>query len=171
MGRCATQTGLHRPDDVKIAIVRRRAPDALRQHLQLTANAYEGKSFVFHDCVDAFWKARQGCEEGTNYPMDVSYLTTNKGDPKGKSKGLRPTFAAQKGTGKGLSTKGQPPRGSGQKQQDMDKSKKKCYLCGRKGHVSSECRTDECATIDTSQDIPKFRKWKLNLSKTQRRST
>ncbi len=106
MDRCATQTGLHLPDDVKIAIVRRRAPDALRQHLQLTANAYEGKYFVFHDAVDAFWKARQGCEEDTSYPMDVSYVTTNKGDPKGKSKGSRPAFAAQrpaqnKGAGKG----------------------------------------------------------------------
>ncbi len=41
--RTTTQTGLRLPDDVKIAFVRRRAPDALRQLLQLTANAYEGK--------------------------------------------------------------------------------------------------------------------------------
>ena len=35
---CSGQTGLSLPDDVRIAIVRRRAPPALRQHLQLTAN-------------------------------------------------------------------------------------------------------------------------------------
>ena len=39
-----------------------------------------GKYYIFHDCVDAFWKARQGCEEDS-YPMDVSYLTS-KGDGK-----------------------------------------------------------------------------------------
>ena len=133
MDRCAAQTGLHLPDDVRIAIVRRRAPDALRQHLQLTANAYEGKYHIFHDCVDAFWKARQGCEEDS-YPMDVSYLTS-KGDGKGKPKGFSPNY---KGAGKGTwTTKGQPPRGSGQKQQSTGKDdKKKCFLRGQKGHVS-----------------------------------
>ena len=66
--RGVAQTGLRLPDDVRIAIVRRRAPEGLRHHLQLTANIYEGKYNVFHDSVDAFWKARHGCEEDTHTP-------------------------------------------------------------------------------------------------------
>jgi hypothetical protein len=65
MERCAIQTGLHLPDDVKIAIVRRRAPDALRQHLQLTASSYEGKYPVFHDFVDAFWNLDRAARRTT----------------------------------------------------------------------------------------------------------
>ena len=142
MERCAIQTGLHLPDDVKIAIVRRRAPDALRQHLQLTASSYEGRYPVFHDFVDAFWKARQGCEEDTSYSMDVSYMT-DKGSVKGKSKGqlgLWQPRRQDKGFGKGSSAKGSMTKGS-QKQKDLDKSKSKCFFCGRKGHTSAECRT------------------------------
>ena len=142
MERCAIQTGLHLPDDVKIAIVRRRAPDALRQHLQLTASSYEGRYPVFHDFVDAFWKARQGCEEDTSYSMDVSYMT-DKGSAKGKSKGqlgLWQPRRQDKGLGKGSSAKGSTTKGS-QKQKDLDKSRSKCFFCGRKGHTSAECRT------------------------------
>ena len=84
--RGVAQTGLRLPDDVRIAIVRRRAPEGLRHHLQLTANIYEGKYNIFHDVVDAFWKARQGCEEGT-HTMDVTYVA--KGGAKGQLKGGR----------------------------------------------------------------------------------
>ncbi len=140
MERRATQTGLRLPDDVKIAIVRRRAPDALRHPLQLTANAYEGKYFVFHDAVDAFWKARQGCGEDQNL-IDVSFVA--KGGPRGQSKGGRPE---QRTTPPRVTTKGfgrgKPP--STQRASTLavtDKSKKKGFFCERKGHLSRVCRT------------------------------
>ncbi len=43
--RGAAQTGLHIPDDVRIGIVRRRAPDALRRHVQQTATTRDGTTY------------------------------------------------------------------------------------------------------------------------------
>jgi hypothetical protein len=155
MERCATQMGLHLPDDVKIAIVRRRAPDTLRQHLQLTASSYEGRYPVFHDFVDAFWKARQGCEEDTSYSMDVSYMT-DKGSAKGKSKGqlgLWQPRRQDKGLGKGSSAKDRRRR--------VARSRRTWTRAGVSASFVAERDTprlsaerDVSATIVRSQDTP-----------------
>jgi RNase P/RNase MRP subunit p29 len=136
--RGASQTGLRLPDDVRIAIVRRRAPDALRQHLQLTANVYEGKYNLFHEAVDSFWKARQGCDDDV-VPMDMNLVKT---EPKGRSKGVQHDRQqlATHALGKGMKGKG---KGLPQRNvvQDADKMKRRCFYCGRKGHLTKECRT------------------------------
>ena len=73
--------------------------------------------------------------------MDVSYLT-HKGDPKGRSKEGRPErqIAQQRASASSSTGKGQQ-KGRGQQNRDDDKSKKKCFYCGGKGHLFSECRT------------------------------
>ena len=43
--------------DVKIGIVRQRAPSDLRQHLMLTAQEYGGDYEIFRQRIDEYWRA------------------------------------------------------------------------------------------------------------------
>ena len=76
-------------EDIKIAIVRKPAPEGLRRHLQLTANFYQGHCEVLHDAVESYWKAKfeenEELEEFKAMEMD-DVKVKGKGKGKGKEK-------------------------------------------------------------------------------------
>eukprot|EP00928_Gymnodinium_smaydae_P089178 TRINITY_DN73179_c0_g1_i1.p1 TRINITY_DN73179_c0_g1~~TRINITY_DN73179_c0_g1_i1.p1 ORF type:complete len:456 (+),score=40.33 TRINITY_DN73179_c0_g1_i1:77-1444(+) len=84
MTRCASQIGVRIPDDLKIAIVRHRAPDELRQRLRVTAAQYEGNYNKFHDEVESYWKTLEGPsadpakESREDASMQIDLLTSSR---------------------------------------------------------------------------------------------
>ena len=82
-------------DDVKISLVRRRAPHDLRKHLQLNAQCYADSYTSLHDVVEAYWSALE--EESapqsfaSDQPMEIDFVRRGKGksvDDKGRGKGF-----------------------------------------------------------------------------------
>ena len=100
--------------EVKIVLVRRRAPESPRRHLPVTASKYKDSYDDMHDIIEAFRRAQDEVvvNDGVGpMPMEVGLVT-----PKGKGKNMG-KCRDQRETGKDLQIMG---RGKGDKDQKMD---------------------------------------------------
>jgi hypothetical protein len=94
-------------DEVRISVVRQRAPDELKRHLVLTARDYGNNYEQFRAIIEAYWKALEPAERDR---MDWQLE-------------LVETKRPSKGTSKGDLGDRQITRGP------------RCYHCGARGHV------------------------------------
>jgi hypothetical protein len=134
--------------DIKIAVLLRQAPAALRMHLQINSNAFENSFAQLESVIQSYIQSRKlwnAAGDKGHKPMEVDWV--GKGG-KGKGKG-----EGQKWKGKGKQ-KGQQDHeqlswngDAGNKGQNGGKGKgkgkadreQKCFNCGKKGHWAKDC--------------------------------
>mmetsp|Transcript_48003 Transcript_48003/g.126645 ORF Transcript_48003/g.126645 Transcript_48003/m.126645 type:complete len:499 (-) Transcript_48003:1652-3148(-) len=113
VARCLAQTGMVIPDDMKIAIIRHRAPDDLKRHLRVSARSYEGNYLEFREQIESYWRALEGPVDGstegsTRVPsMEIDFLSSRSGRQGGSPWKVEVT----------------------------------CWYCGRRGHLQRDCRS------------------------------
>eukprot|EP00971_Amphidinium_carterae_P046144 908413-Amphidinium_carterae.2 len=150
-------------DDIRLGVVIRQLPEGpLRQHILLNLDRYNSYSKVKEEVI-AVVRA-QSAAMSAPMPMDISAMGaqqtkgswgkgSGKGDKGKKGKdgktwgGQNPKGGKDKGKGgKGRGGAGQPQQQKGQQppqqqqQQRNANSNRKCWNCGKKGHLQSECR-------------------------------
>jgi len=124
-----SQTGKTVDDDLKIAVLLKAAPGALRAHLQLNVQAYESSwtrlraiIFMYLQSRRAFTIPSLGGSSSNppqeHVPMDIGEVDHHRGKGKG-GKG-------KKGGGKG--------QGRDKQHQGVI-----CYNCGKEGHMAKDC--------------------------------
>ena len=90
--------------------------------------------------------------------MDVSYLTTNKGDPKGKSKDpdqlLQLRDPCKKELAKEFQQKDNHNEAWDRNNRTRTSPRRSASSVDEKDTCQPSAEQDECATIATSQDIP-----------------
>eukprot|EP00971_Amphidinium_carterae_P333931 6468960-Amphidinium_carterae.1 len=152
-------------DDIRLGVVVRQLPEGpLRQHILLNLDRYNSYSKVKEEII-AVVRA-QSAAMSAPMPMDISAMQTKgswgkgagKGDGKGKGKGgqnggkgqqAQQSKGKDKGKGKGGQNGGKGQQTQQQQQQQQRQggtqrnpnADRKCWHCGKKGHLQSECRS------------------------------
>ena len=134
-------TTKHFDPELKMAVVLQRAPDGLRQHLQLSAHTFGNDWDRMRNVIEMYLQTRRVWQSGQGpAPMEVDYLGSRgaKGHAsKGSTKGSQHQGQSKgSGDGKGSLPKG-GKKGSGKGSTDM--SQIECHHCGKKGHYARDC--------------------------------
>jgi hypothetical protein len=112
--------------DVKISIVRQRAPADLRQHLMLTAKDYGGDYEIFRQRIDEYWRA-VGPQDAHEQHEEIEFVDHHEKGGRAPQTGVgykdmsKGNVGYYSGSGKGF--RGQP----------------QCFHCGLKGHLARQC--------------------------------
>ena len=139
------------PNDIMIAIVTKRAPAALRTHLQLQAFEYGGNYNRCHEIIAAYCRALGATASVGDHAIGIEcdYVgTATKGSGKAPPEKTGSCYNCGK-EGHYAKECWSGTKGSQQKNQEKQPDKKtekakesdtKCFTCGQAGHFARGCR-------------------------------
>ena len=124
-------------DTIKQAILVARAPEPLRNHLQVNSQSYT--TFLeMRQAINQYLKARKGFKlMERDDPTDVDFV--HKEGQKGKGEGNDKGKGKPKGKSKGKDKQNEKGKSVGKGKSNQEKFQGTCGNCGKTGHKWSEC--------------------------------